>query len=104
MRHLLAAGRRANSLDILNQGWEFPTKNNSEEDGIDGTNGYFRQNSGCSAIGGTESSRNSVPNPSAEEKTTQNSVPLNKNRLSGFPSETFSGRENNWEFRSVEPK
>jgi hypothetical protein len=23
------------------QGWEFPTKNNSAEDGIDGTNGYF---------------------------------------------------------------
>jgi hypothetical protein len=50
--------------------------------------------------------RNSVPNPSAEEKTTRNSVPLNKNRskLSEFPSEHFSGRENNSEFRSVEQK
>ena len=49
-------------------------------------------------------SRNSVPNPSAEEKTTRNSVPWTKNRsmLSEFPSEPFSGRENNSEFRSVE--
>ncbi len=29
---------------------------------------------------GTETSQNSVPNPSAEEKTTRNSVPWNKNR------------------------
>jgi hypothetical protein len=43
--------------------------------------------------------RNSVPNPSAEEKTTRNSVPLNKNRskLSEFPSEPFSRKENNWD-------
>jgi hypothetical protein len=27
----------------------FRPKNNSAEDGIDGTNGYFRRNSGCSA-------------------------------------------------------
>ncbi len=41
----------------------------------------------------------SVPNPSAEEKTTRNSVPWNKNRskFSEFPSEPFSGRENNSE-------
>jgi hypothetical protein len=49
---------------------------------------------------------NSVPNPSAEEKTTRNSVPLNKNRseLLEFPSEHFSGRENNSEFLSVDTK
>jgi hypothetical protein len=29
---------------------------------------------------GTEQNRDSVPNPSMEEKTTQNSVPWNKNR------------------------
>ncbi len=39
-------------------------------------------------------SRNSVPNPSAEEKTTRNSVPWNKNR-SNLPS--FCGWENNSE-------
>jgi hypothetical protein len=50
--------------------------------------------------------RNSVPSPSAEEKTTWNSVPLNKKRseLSEFPSEHFSGRENNSEFFSVDTK
>ncbi len=52
---------------------------------------------------GTENPRNSVSNPSAEEKTNRNSVLLNKNRskLSEFPSENFSGREYNSEFRSV---
>ena len=35
----VAAGRVGN----------FRQKNNSAEDGIDGTNGYFRRNSGCSA-------------------------------------------------------
>jgi hypothetical protein len=30
-------------------GWEFPAKNNYAEDRIDGTNGYFRRNSGFSA-------------------------------------------------------
>ncbi len=60
---------------------------------------------GIPAVLRNRKSRNSVPNPSTEEKTTRNSVPLNKNRskLSGFPSEPFSGRENNSEFRSVEP-
>jgi hypothetical protein len=94
----------------------FRQKNNSAEDGIDGTNGYFRRNSGCSAeqnfsefrsepFRGTEieaNSWNSLPNPSTEEKITRNSVPRNRNRskLSEFPSEPFSGRENNSEFRS----
>jgi hypothetical protein len=50
-------------------------KNNSAEDGIDGTNGYFRWNSGCSA----------------------------EQKISEFRSEPFRRRENNSEFRSVEP-
>jgi hypothetical protein len=86
---------------------------------------------GIPAVPRNRKPRNSVPNPSAEEKTTRNSVPLNKNRselsefpselqqkrkqlgspfrgyknrsiLSEFPSESFSGRENNAEFRSME--
>jgi len=81
----------------------FRQKNNSAEDGIDGTNGYIRRNSGCSAeqkilripfrtlprkrkrlgipFRGTKieaNYQNSFPNPSAEEKTTWNSVPWNK--------------------------
>jgi hypothetical protein len=56
--------------------WEFPTKNNSAEDGIDGTNGYFRRNSGCSA----------------------------EQKFSEFRSEPFRGRKNNSEFRSVDQK
>ncbi len=54
----------------------FRQKNNSAEDGIDGTNGYFRRNSGGSA----------------------------EQKLSEFPSEPFRGRENNSEFHSVEQK
>ncbi len=54
----------------------FRQKNNSAEDGIDGTNGYFRRNSGCSE----------------EQKTSE------------FRSESFRGRENSSEFRSVEQK
>jgi hypothetical protein len=82
----------------------FRQKNNSAEDGIDGTNGYFRRNSGCSAEQKTSEFRSEPFRK--EEKTTRNSVPLNKNRskLSEFPSEHFSGRENNSEFRSVETK
>ncbi len=51
-------------------------KNNSAEDGIDGTNGYFQRNSGCS--------------------TEQN--------FSEFRSEPFRGRENISEFHSAEQK
>ncbi len=54
----------------------FRQKNNFAEDGIDGTNGYFRRNSGCSA----------------EEK------------ISEFRSEPFRGGENNSEFHSVKQK
>jgi hypothetical protein len=58
---------------------------------------------GIPAVPRNRKPRNSGPNPSAEEKTTRNSVPLNKNRseLSEFPSDHFSGRENNSEFLSV---
>jgi hypothetical protein len=61
---------------------------------------------GIPAVPRNRKPRNSVPNPSVEEKTTRNSVPLNKNRseLSEFPSEHFSGRENNSEFLSVDTK
>jgi hypothetical protein len=61
---------------------------------------------GIPAVPRNRKPRNSVPNPSAEEKTTRNSVPLNKNRseLPEFPSEHFSGRENNSEFLSVDTK
>ncbi len=62
-------------LPLLRVG-NFRQKNNSAEDGIDGTTGYFRRNSGCSA----------------EQKTSE------------FRSEPFRGRENNSEFRSVEQK
>ncbi len=51
-------------------------KKNSAEDGIDGTNGYFRRNSGFSA----------------------------EQKISEFRSEPFRGRANNSEFRSVEQK
>jgi hypothetical protein len=137
-RGFTLAGRRVGN---------FRQKNNSTEDGIDGTNGYFRRNSGCSAeqklselrsepfrgrenssefrsveqkykqtlrisfrtlqrkrkqlripFRGTKleaSSRNFLPNFSAEEKTTRNSVPWNKKRskLSELCSEPFRGRE-----------
>jgi hypothetical protein len=61
---------------------------------------------GIPAVPRNRKPRNSVPNPSAEEKTTRNSVPLNKNRseVSEFPSKHFSGRENNTEFLSVNTK
>ncbi len=61
---------------------------------------------GIPAVPRNRKPRNSVPNPSGEEKTTRNSVPLNKNRseLSEFPSEHFSGRENNSQFLSTNTK
>ena len=61
---------------------------------------------GIPAVPRNRKPRNSVPNPSAEEKTTRNSVLLNKNRskFSEFPSEHFSGRENNSEFLSADTK
>ncbi len=59
----------------------FGQKNYSAEYGIDGTNGYFRRNSGCSAEQKTSEFR------SAEEKTTRNSVMWkNTSKLSEFHS------------------
>jgi hypothetical protein len=77
-------------------------KNNSAEDGIDGTNGgYFRRE--FRLFRGTKTSRNSVPNPFSEVKTARNSVPWNKNRsrLSECLSEPFNGRENILEQRKA---
>ncbi len=53
---------------------------------------------------GTENSRNSVPNRSADEKNARNSLPWNKIRCkrSESRSELFRGRDNNSEFRSSE--
>jgi hypothetical protein len=55
---------------------------------------------------GTENDRDSVPNPSPKEKTTWNSLLLTKirSKLSEYPSELCSGRENNSEICSVERK
>ncbi len=55
---------------------------------------------------GTKKTRNSVPNPSAEEKIARNSVPWNQNRykFSEFRSEPFCGRGHNSEFLSVQHK
>ena len=85
----------------------FRQKNKSGEDGIEGTNGYFRRNSCCSA----EQKAFKIPFRTLPRKRKHvgipfHSVPLNKNRskLSEFPSEPFSGRENNSEFCSVEQK
>ncbi len=81
---------------ILTRVGNFRQKNYSAEDGIDERICLFRQNSGCS--------RNSVPNRSAEEKNTLNSLPWNKIRCkrSEFRPEPFRGREYNSEFRSLE--
>jgi hypothetical protein len=105
---------------VLNRVGNFRQKNNSAEDGIDGTNGYFRRSSGCSAeqkISEFRSkpfrrreknsefrsveqkieaiSRSFLPNTPAEEITAWNSVPWNKYRskLSKFRSEPFRGKE-----------
>jgi hypothetical protein len=55
---------------------------------------------------GPENSQNSVPNHSAEEKNARNSLPWNKNRskLLEFRFESYCGRENNSDFRSLEQK
>ncbi len=63
-------------IDTRSRVGNFRQKTNSAEDGIGGTNGYFRWNSGCST----------------EEK------------ISEFRSEPFRDRENNSEFRSVKQK
>jgi hypothetical protein len=63
------------------------------EDGIARSMGI---SDGFRLFSGTENSQNSVPNPSAEEKTTQKSIPWNK--IEGTLGITFRilrGRENN---------
>jgi hypothetical protein len=64
------------SLVTMHRVGNFRQKNNSVEDGIDGTHGYFRLNSGCSA----------------EQKTL------------GIPFRTLLRKRNNSEFRSMEQK
>jgi hypothetical protein len=70
------APRLPRATFVLYKVGNFRQKNNSSEDRIDGTNGYFRRNSGCSA----------------------------EQKISEFRSEPFCRRENNSEFRSVEQK
>ncbi len=64
----------------------FRQKNNSAEDEIDGTKGYFRRNSGYSAEQKVSEFRSE---PCHGRENTRNSVPWNKNRsiFSEFPSE-----------------
>ncbi len=79
-------------------------KNYSAEDGIDGTIGLFRRNSGCSAEQNILEFR-SEPFRRGE-KCSEFFLPWNKIRCkhSEFRSEPFRGRINNSEFRSVEQK
>jgi hypothetical protein len=84
--HPKQKARRGGGLRVGN----FREKNNSAEDGIDETNGYFRRNSGCSE----EQKALRIP----FRTLLRNSVPLSKNRR------PFSGTENNSEFLSVVPK
>ncbi len=73
-----------NPVELANSGkWRleirvgnFRQKIYSAEDGVDGTKGYFRRNSGYSA----------------------------EQKISEFRSEPLRGRENNSEFRSVDQK
>ena len=55
----------------------FRPKNYSAEGGIDGK---MVISDGIPVVPRNRKSRNSVPNPSAEEKIARNSVPKNKNR------------------------
>jgi ribosomal protein S30 len=59
----------------------FRQKNNSANDRIDGTNGYFRQNFGCTT-------EQKILRISLPQKRKRNSFPWNKNRskLPEFPS------------------
>jgi hypothetical protein len=80
----------------------FRQKNYSAEDGIDGTNGYFRRNSGCSAEQELSEFR-SEPFPGRESNSEFRSVDKkNRSNLSEFRSEPFRRRENNSEFRPVD--
>jgi hypothetical protein len=69
-------GHWLDNRSVVDRVGNFRQKNNSAKDGIDGTNGYFRRNSGVSA----------------------------EQKISEFRSEPFRGRENTSEFRSVDQK
>jgi hypothetical protein len=73
---------------IVSRVGNFRQKNYSTEDGIDGT---IVCSGRIPAVPRNRILRNSVPNPSAEEKTTRNSVPWNKNtsKLSEFRFKAF---------------
>ncbi len=82
------------------QGWQFPTKKLFRRRRNRWNNWFVPAE--FLLFRGTENSRNSVLNHSAEEKTTRNSVPWNKNISNHFEfcSEPFRGRDNNSKFRS----
>ncbi len=77
----------------------FRQKINSAEDGIDGTNGYFRRNSGCSA----EQKTLGIPFRTVPRKRRRLRIPFRWTKIEktfGIPFRTFSGREKNSEFPS----
>ncbi len=82
----------------------FRQKNYSAEDGIGGTVGLFRRNSGCSA----ERKTLGIPFRTIPRKRKMLGILYCETKieakLSEFPSEPFRGRENNSEFRSIEQK
>jgi hypothetical protein len=91
-----------NKRQFVHRVGNFRQKNNSAEDGIDGTNGYFRRNSGCSA----EQKLTEFPFRTLPRNRKQLGIPFRGTKieaiLAEFRSEPFLGRENNSEFRSVE--
>jgi hypothetical protein len=130
---VLSIGVSVQQPFVLPSVGNFQQKNNSAEDGIDGTKGYFRRNSDCCA----EQKILEIPFRTLPRKRKQLGIPFRgakkkqtlgisfrtpfkvrensskfrsveqiRSKLSEFPSEPFrfSGRENNWEFRSVEQK
>ncbi len=85
-------------------GWQFPTKKLLRLR-WNRRNNWFTP-AEFQLFRGTENSRNSTLNRSAEEENARNSVPWDKIRSkhSEFRSEPYRERENNSEFRSVEQK
>jgi hypothetical protein len=101
--------------DVFSRVGNFLPNNNSAEDGIDGTNGYFRWNAGCyperKTLGilfqGTKikaNSLNSVLYSSAEEKTTQNSLMWNKKEANSQYSVPNHSAEENTARNSTDTK
>ncbi len=81
----------------------FRHKNNSADDGIDGTNGYFRRISGCSAEQKI-SEFSSEPFRGREINSEFRSVKQKRSKVPIFSSEPFWGWEHNSEFRSVQQR